>query len=460
MIERQIFTLQQVASSIRKTIEQRYSQSYWVKAEMHKLNRFPSGHAFPELVQKEGEKIIAQLSGSIWKQQLERINQRFISVVKEPLKDGLSLLLLVKINFSETYGLSLQILDIDPSFSLGELQKQRDETLKKLNEMGILTKNQQQKFPLIPKRIAVISADSSKGLSDFMDVLNNNDEGYQFFTYLFPAYLQGDIAVDSIIQTLHKIERVKYHFDIVVIVRGGGAEVSMTCYNHFELCKAIAEFPLPVLTGIGHSTNLTVAEMISFRNAITPTKLAEFLIQTYREFDQQIKDLQTQLFSISRNNLQLASNDFESILRVFKTVANSFVDQANMLLENQKNRLSRSSLQIFEKQESQLNQIRVSFGYLAKSNLNKQESQLNEQRLQLSQQIHRKFERSEKEIHFLENTVKMLDPFQVLKRGFSMTTFNGFTIDLDNFPTNGDQISTTTSFGTIESTVEKTELNK
>jgi exodeoxyribonuclease VII large subunit len=326
--------------------------------------------------------------------------------------------------------------------------------------MGILTKNQQQKFPLIPKRIAVISADSSKGLSDFMDVLNNNDEGYQFFTYLFPAYLQGDIAVDSIIQTLHKIERVKYHFDIVVIVRGGGAEVSMTCYNHFELCKAIAEFPLPVLTGIGHSTNLTVAEMISFRNAITPTKLAEFLIQTYREFDQQIKDLQTQLFSISRNNLQLASNDFESILRVFKTVANSFVDQANMLLENQKNRLSRSSLQIFEKQESQLNQIRVSFGYLAKSNLNKQESQLNEQRLQLSQQIHRKFERSEKEIHFLENTVKMLDPFQVLKRGFSMTTFNGFTIDLDNFPTNGDQISTTTSFGTIESTVEKTELNK
>ena len=459
MSEKQIFTLQQVASSIRKTIEQRYSRTYWVKAEMHKLNRFPSGHAFPELVQKEGEKIIAQLNGTVWKQQLDRINQRFISVVKEPLKDGLTLLLLVKINFSETYGLSLQILDIDPSYSLGELQKQRDETLKKLNELGILNKNQQQKFPLIPKRIAVISADSSKGLSDFMDVLNTNEEGYQFFTFLFPAYLQGDIAVNSIIQALKKIEKTKSFLDVVVIVRGGGAEVSMTCYNHFELCKTIAEFPLPVLTGIGHSTNLTVAEMISFRNAITPTKLAEFLIQTYREFDQQIKDLQTQLFNISKNNLQLASGKFESILRLFKTVTNSYAEQAKIQLINQESRLVRSTNQNLEKKQIQLDQIRLSFGYLAKNNLHKQESKLKEKLIQLNQQIHRKLERSEKDILLLENTVKMLDPFQVLKRGFSMTTYKGRTIDAENFPNNGNQIITLTSAGSIESVVEKTNLN-
>ena len=455
MSEKQIFTLQQVASSIRKTIEQRYSQTYWVKAEMHKLNRFPSGHAFPELVQKEGDKIIAQLSGTIWKQQLERINQRFISVVKEPIKDGMSLLLLVKINFSETYGLSLQILDIDPSFSLGELQRQRDETLKKLSDLGILNQNQLRDFPLIPKRIAVISADSSKGLSDFMEVLDTNEQGYKFFTHLFPAYLQGDPAVDSIIQTLHKIERVKHHFDIVVIVRGGGAEVSMTCYNHFELCKAIAEFPLPVLTGIGHSTNLTVAEMISFRNAITPTKLAEFLIQTYREFDQQIKDLQTQLFSISKNNLKIASNEFESIIRLFKSVANSFLEHANIQLENKTNRIRRATLQNVEKKQIHLNQIQVSFGYVAKNNLNKQESLLNEQLYQLKKQIERKTERTYKDIQYLENTVKMLDPMQVLKRGFSMTTHKGRTISETNFPEIGSTIETITAIGNIQSHVEK-----
>jgi exodeoxyribonuclease VII large subunit len=457
MSEKQIFTLQQVASSIRKTIEQRYSQTYWVKAEMHKLNRFPSGHAFPELVQKEGDKIIAQLSGTIWKQQLERINQRFISVVKEPIKDGMSLLLLVKINFSETYGLSLQILDIDPSFSLGELQKQRDETLKKLATLGILNQNQLRDFPMIPKRIAVISADSSKGLSDFMQVLDTNENGYKFFTHLFPAYLQGDAAVDSIIQTLHKIERVKHHFDIVVIVRGGGAEVSMTCYNHFDLCKTIAEFPIPILTGIGHSTNLTVAEMISFRNAITPTKLAEFLIQTYREFDQLIKDLQSKLFSLSKNNLQVSRNDFDALIRLFKSISSSTLDQNAAHLMNEQNRLERSIQYRIEKHRTILSQFRLNFGYIAKNNLNRQESKLIEAKNNLEQKILNLFERSKNELRIRENKVEMLDPMHVLKRGFSITTFDGQTIKANNFPKKGDLIQTTTAFGKIDSLVERNE---
>lgn len=455
MTDKQIFTLQQVASSIRKTIEQRYAQSYWVKAEMHKLNRFPSGHAFPELVQKEGDKIIAQLGGTIWKQQLDRINQRFISVVKEPLKDGLNLLLLVKINFSETYGLSLQILDIDPSFSLGELQKQRDETLKKLSDLGILNKNQLLEFPLIPKHIAVISADSSKGLSDFMEVLDTNEPGYKFFTYLFPAYLQGDAAVDSIIGTLKKIKSIKQHFDLVVIVRGGGAEVSMTCYNHFNLCKEIAEFPLPILTGIGHSTNLTVAEMVSFRNAITPTKLAEFLIQTYREFDQQIKDLQTQLFNISKNNLQASRNEFDALIRLFKSISTSIIEQNNSILINEENKLDRSIQYRIDKHRTTLNQIRLNFGYVAKNNLNRHESKLNEAKNNLEQKLVNLFERSKNELRIRENKVEMLDPMQVLKRGFSITTLEGKTIKENNFPKKGDLIQTTTAFGKFNSKVEE-----
>ena len=184
---------------------------------MHKLNRYPSGHAFPELVQKDENKIVAQITGTIWKQQLERINTKFIEVVKEPLREGTTLLLLVKINYSETFGLGLQILDIDPSFSLGELQKQREETLRKLAKEGLLNLNQKLHFPLLPKRVAIISADSSKGLSDFLQVLQENEKSYFLFTHLFNAYLQGDVAVQSIISALKKIKRVKYHFDIVII---------------------------------------------------------------------------------------------------------------------------------------------------------------------------------------------------------------------------------------------------
>ena len=196
--QRQVFSLRQVVSSIRKTIEERYQSHYWVKAEMHKLNLYPSGHAFPELVQKEDGKIVAQINSSIWKHHLQRINQQFMEVLKEPMKEGSTLLLQVKIAFSETYGISLQILDVDPSYTLGELQRERQETLLRLKKEGLINKNQQLDFPLLPQRIAIISADTSKGLSDFMKVLNQNQFGYTFFTHLFFAYLQGDAAIDSI----------------------------------------------------------------------------------------------------------------------------------------------------------------------------------------------------------------------------------------------------------------------
>jgi exodeoxyribonuclease VII large subunit len=458
MGDKQIFTLSQVTSSIRKTIEQRYTQSYWVKAEMHKLNRFPSGHAFPELVQKEGEKIIAQVNGIIWKQNLDRINTLFIQTVKEPLKDGVSLLLLVKINYSETYGLSLQILDIDPSFSLGELQKQRDETLRKLQELGILNQNQQCEFPLLPKRIAVISADSSKGLSDFMEILNFNEEGYSFFTFLFPAYLQGDMAVSSIIQALNKILKVQQFFDLVVIVRGGGAEVSMTCYNNFELCKAIAEFPLPVMTGIGHSTNLTVAEMISYRNAITPTKLAEYLVQIFREFDQNIKNHENKILSFSKNYLLVLKNEFEACLRLFKNVSSATLLQSNLKLRNQENLLLNATNKCVLKHQSNLEKFNSSFAYQVKYALSIHEKNLFDIHSQLNQRIKVKLDYSRMNLNLLENTVRNLDPQNVLKRGFSLTMFNGKTINELNLPMVGDEITTITAQNILKSTVQENVL--
>ena len=320
-----IFTLKQVVSSIRKTLEDRYQQLYWVKAEMHKLNRFPSGHCFPELLQKEEGKIVAQISGSIWKHNFERINRQFIQTVKEPLKEDTTLLLQVKISFHETYGLSLQILDIDPSYTLGELQKERQETLKKLNEQGLLDKNQQLPFPLLPKRIAIISAESSKGLSDFMQVIEQNEWNYNFFHMLFPAYLQGDNAASSIIHQLERIERVKEHFDAVVIVRGGGGEVGLSCYNNFLLCKAIAQFPIPILTGIGHSTNLTVAEMVSYRNAITPTELGDFLIQLFHEFSVPVQDAFRKIKRSALAQLSETKISLTGSLRLFKQVGGQAV---------------------------------------------------------------------------------------------------------------------------------------
>ena len=459
MSEKQVFTLQQVVRSIKKTLEDRYTQNYWVKAEMHKLNKYPSGHAFPELVQKDDNKIVAQITGTIWKQQLERINTKFIEVVKEPLKEGTTLLLLVKINYSETFGLGLQILDIDPSFSLGELQKQREETLRKLAKEGLLNLNQKLHFPLLPKRVAIISADSSKGLSDFLQVLQENEKSYFIFTHLFNAYLQGDVAVQSIISALKKIKRVKDHFDIVIIVRGGGAEVGMTCYNNYDLCKAIAEFPLPVLTGIGHSTNLNVAEMVSFRNEITPTKLAEFLLQTFREFEQETKRLNREMIAHSIQLIDKTKQDFNGQVRVFKHASLRFTDSLKNELNQQIIELKNTTRYFLKNENDAVLSLKNDYRIVTKEIITAERNTLSLISKPIKGSLLHFFERKESDLEQLEKTINILNPSNVLQRGYSLTLLNGKILSAKNKPKKGDLIESKTNSLTLFSRVEKTSEN-
>ena len=459
MSEKQVFTLQQVVRSIKKTLEDRYTQNYWVKAEMHKLNKYPSGHAFPELVQKDENKIVAQITGTIWKQQLERINTKFIEVVKEPLKEGTTLLLLVKINYSETFGLGLQILDIDPSYSLGELQKQREETLRKLAKEGLLNLNQKLHFPLLPKRVAIISADSSKGLSDFLQVLQENEKSYFIFTHLFNAYLQGDVAVQSIISALKKIKRVKDHFDIVIIVRGGGAEVGMTCYNNYDLCKAIAEFPLPVLTGIGHSTNLNVAEMVSFRNEITPTKLAEFLLQTFREFEQETKRLNREMIAHSLQLIDKTKQDFNGQVRVFKHASLRFTDSLKNELNQQIIELKNTTRYFLKNENDAILSLKNDYRIVTKEIITAERNTLSLISKPIKGSLLHFFERKESDLEQLEKTVNILNPSNVLQRGYSLTLLNGKILSAKNKPKKGDLIESKTNSLTLFSRVEKTSEN-
>ena len=459
MSEKQVFTLQQVVRSIKKTLEDRYTQNYWVKAEMHKLNKYPSGHAFPELVQKDENKIVAQITGTIWKQQLERINTKFIEVVKEPLREGTTLLLLVKINYSETFGLGLQILDIDPSFSLGELQKQREETLRKLAKEGLLNLNQKLHFPLLPKRVAIISADSSKGLSDFLQVLQENEKSYFIFTHLFNAYLQGDVAVQSIISALKKIKRVKDHFDIVIIVRGGGAEVGMTCYNNYDLCKAIAEFPLPVLTGIGHSTNLNVAEMVSFRNEITPTKLAEFLLQTFREFEQETKRLNREMIAHSLQLIDKTKQDFNGQVRVFKHASLRFTDSLKNELNQQIIELKNTTRYFLKNENDAILSLKNDYRIVTKEIITAERNTLSLISKPIKGSLLHFFERKESDLEQLEKTINILNPSNVLQRGYSLTLLNGKILSAKNKPKKGDLIESKTNSLTLFSRVEKSSEN-
>jgi exodeoxyribonuclease VII large subunit len=457
---RQIFTLQQVVSSIRKTIEERYQQAYWVKAEMHKLNLYPSGHAFPELVQKENDKIVAQINGSIWNHNFQRINKQFMQVVKEPLKEGTTLLMQVKIAFSETFGLSLQILDIDPNYTLGALQREREETLKKLQAERILNANQRLEFPLLPQRIAIISADTSKGLSDFMKVLDNNPWGYKFFTMLFQAYLQGDMAVPSIIEQLKRIEKVKHHFDAVVIVRGGGGEVGMSCYNNYELCKAIATFNMPVLTGIGHSTNLTVAEMVAFRNAITPTELADFLLQTFHDFSVPVQEARKALRTYSSRLIDTEKQLFSSETRHFRSAAQLYLSESGNRLLNVSQLLKNEAKTTLVRNRELIYGTEKVFLLASHVLLKDAEERLSELTTMYTRSTQNLLKNREKDIDHLSGIVRLLDPVNVLKRGYSITTYQGKTIHPEMGIKPGNEIEISTSEMTVLATIGSINVKK
>ncbi|MDB3907528.1 exodeoxyribonuclease VII large subunit [Crocinitomicaceae bacterium] len=457
MSQPKVFTLRQVVSSIRKTIEERYQSEYWLKVEMHKLGKTPSGHCYPELVQKEDGKIVAEMRGTIWRHHFDAINKRFMSVVKEPLKEDTTLLMKVKVQFHEVYGLSLQITDIDPNYSLGELQRERAETLKKLQKDGLLDANQKLDFPLLPKRIAVISAASSKGLSDFMKVIDENEWGYKFITHLFPAYLQGDQAEHSIIHQLNRIARIKEHFDIVVIVRGGGGEVGMSCYNTYNLCKAIASFPIPILTGIGHSTNLTVAELISYRNAITPTELGDFLIQAFHNFSIPLKDALKSIRLHVTQQLEVAHLQLNTHSKNFGHVVRQALDRERQLIRLEEKELVHVSKGFTRRNSESVQRLRRQISSGSQLLLQEHKNELFRVKSRLSNDSSQYLKDSRNSLDSMEQLVKLVDPVHVLQRGYSITTKNGKTISKSNGVNEGDTITTRTANFTLTSKVLKKE---
>ncbi|MGJ8661263.1 MAG: exodeoxyribonuclease VII large subunit, partial [Bacteroidota bacterium] len=350
------------------------------------------------------------------------------------------------------------ILDIDPSFVLGELQREREETLKRLTKEGILNNNQNLKFPLLPKRIAIISADTSKGLSDFMNVLQGNEYGYRFYTHLFPAALQGDIAPESIQRQLRIIEKVKDYFDVVVIVRGGGGEVSMTCYNNFDLCKAIVNFPLPVLTGIGHSTNLTVAEMIAYRNGITPTELAEMLIRSFHDFAVPLDDAQRIVIRTAEDVLAEAEKNLGYMQKLFLTMVTAEFSRQKVSLKEVERNLVKSFRDWNNLKNNEINRESERMAKEAQYLVRSHQQKLAAFSEKLKPSVDRTLRTQTEKIAQLGKNIDLLSPKMVLRRGYSITRANGKAISKENPVKKGDKILTFTHDFELESEIN--ELKK
>lgn len=287
-------SLYELNNLVRGVIADTFSQRFWIRAEMSDVRCNQNGHCYLEFIEKDSNNktIIAKARGSIWSNVFRMLKAYFESETGQAFASGLKVLVQVSIEFHELYGYSLNVLDIDPSYTLGDQAKNRTLIIKQLEEEGVLDLNKELPLAKIANRIAVISSPTAAGYEDFCNQLTNNKDGFIFYNKLFPAIMQGDRTEQSIIAALDRIYENIDKFDAVVIIRGGGATSDLSSFDSYLLAANCAQFPLPIITGIGHERDDTVLDIVAHTRAKTPTAVAEFLIKHIYESASELIDIQ------------------------------------------------------------------------------------------------------------------------------------------------------------------------
>ena len=290
---------------VRRSLEQCLPDEYWVQAELSDVRTNSTGHCYLEFIQKDprSNNLIAKARGTIWENVYRLLKPYFEESTGQAFVSGIKVLVQVTVSFHELYGYSLTVQDIDPTYTLGDMARRRREILKQLEEEGVLTLNKELEMPVLPQRIAVVSSPTAAGYGDFCHQLKNNSRGFFFHTELFPALMQGDRVEESVLSALDAILNRQEDFDAVVIIRGGGATSDLSGFDTYLLAAACAQFPLPIITGIGHERDDTVLDSVAHTRVKTPTAAAEYLINCMDLAADELEVLISQLHESVRSRL-------------------------------------------------------------------------------------------------------------------------------------------------------------
>jgi exodeoxyribonuclease VII large subunit len=425
-------TLYELNALVRETLELSMPNEYWVQAELAEV-RERSGHCYMELVQMSPAKqLVAKASARCWRNTWQLLRPHFERLTGQSLHAGMNVMLQVYPQFHEAYGFSWIVSDINPEFTMGDMARKRQEIISQLKEEGVFDLQKELTIPLFAQRIAVISSETAAGYGDFCNQLTDNAYGFQFHTELFPAVMQGEQVEPSVIAALDRINERISDFDVVVIIRGGGATTDLSGFDTLLLAENVANFPLPIITGIGHDRDESVLDMISHTRVKTPTAAAAFLIDHLAQLYERIEDSRSALVNyvkrrmeMEQMRLQRLSSTLPVLFSLVKTRGNARLErlQTNLLAAMQQRiRDSRNSLSMLNSQISILN------------------SQL------IMRHRHR--------LQLIEEKVKNLDPALMLKRGYSITMKDGKVVRDANQLKAGDEIETRLEKGTVKSIVK------
>lgn len=448
-------SLYQLNEKIKYGLEGLFPFPMWIVAEISEMNG--TQHCYLELVERENisDTVIAKARAMIWSQTYSLLKPYFQTTTGYELAAGLKVLVKVEVQFSELYGLSLSIKDIDPNYTIGDLQQRRQIILKRLEEEGVLEMNKGLSFPELPKRIAIISSPQAAGYQDFVKQLSQSD--YSYYTKLFPALMQGTQAVPTIMQALERIYAHEKTFDVVVIIRGGGAVSDLSCFDNYELAAHVAQFPLPILTGIGHDKDKTSIDEVAYRSLKTPTAVAAFLITCLQNCKQAIWET-SELFSalvksrLAEQNraLSLHSNFFKYMLPAFFKKS----QQELIVVAKDLNYLTVEKLSVGRSQQEKLQKEIAS---VLSQQYEKAFEKITCLKQQLQQQTAQLFIKKQQILRQKNQVLDLLSPQKLLARGYSITTCNGKVVKDATQLCPGDKIQTQLAKGKLHSIVKESK---
>jgi len=412
MAEQEPLGLFELNRQIRMRIQSGFPEPVWVVAEISDFSVNRNGHCYLELIEKEpdGDRILAKSRATIWASAYRVLRPFFESTTGQELAPGIKILVRADIEFHELYSISLNIRDIEPSFTLGDLARKRQMIIRKLEEAGVFDMNKELEMPLVPQKIAIISSPTAAGYGDFKDQLLKNQSGYIFYTRLFHAVMQGEETGPSIIAALDSIEGYGNFFDAVVIIRGGGSKLDLSSFDHYDLGLNVAQFPLPVITGIGHDQDDSIIDLVAHTRCKTPTAVAEFLISRVKEFEIRLDDSVRSTIDIVQSIISDNKSSVARILEGIRLRVKGFTDYRNLALT-----------QVLLRSKSSVSQyFRFRCDVLAR----------------------------------YEQVAILKDPVNILKMGYSITLKNGKPVKSIKQAIPDDQLTTQLSDGQIISIVK------
>jgi exodeoxyribonuclease VII large subunit len=404
-------TLYELNEYIRRIIALNLPAPVWVSCEIYQLN-VSRGHRYLSLVQKaEGkEDIVAQSDAVLWQRQYRKLERKLGSTIRELLREGTAVLLQVSVDYSERYGLKLIVEDIDLSYTMGKLEQQRRATYERLKAEALLDKNKKTALPLVPQRLAVISSPTAAGLEDLMRQLEQNEPGYKFQVKVFPAAMQGPNAPLEVARQIREIQTLTRSYDAIIVTRGGGARLDLAAFDDYQLCVAVADCSIPVLTGIGHEIDEVLLDLVAHTALKTPTAVAEWLIDRAVRFESMLIETSYLLSRLTRQRFS----------------------QEQLQLERWEEALKHLSLRKVQQSHQKIDQLQSMIPPVTRQHLKMQQQQLRQ----------------------FEAILNLLSPEATLKRGYTLTTIDGQPVVSAKAAQKGDILTTRFKDGTIKSKVQ------